>query len=49
MYQDGAIHLKDIIPPDKHDPVIKVIQSKEYRYKPKQSFSENANKKKKRK
>ena len=37
MYEDGAIHLKDIIPPEQHDPVIKVIQSKEYRYKKNQS------------
>ncbi|MDB9315248.1 hypothetical protein PN462_19190 [Spirulina sp. CS-785/01] len=49
MYQDGAIHLKDIIPPNQHDPVIKVIQSKEYRYKKKPIQSETKKRKRKKK
>jgi len=37
MYIEGTIHLKDIIPPQQHDSVIKVIQSKKYRYKKNQT------------
>jgi hypothetical protein len=50
MYEDSAIHLKDIISPEQHDPVIKVIQSKEYRYKksPIQNTNNNKSNKKKR-
>lgn len=49
MYQDGAIHLKDIISPERHDPVIKVIQSKEYRYKKSQTQQKEAKQGKKKK
>jgi hypothetical protein len=45
MYENGAIHLKDIIHPEQHDPVIKVIKSKEYRYKKNQSSQPKKRKK----
>ncbi|GEM_PF-237740 len=44
MYEDGAIHLKDIISPEKHDPVIEVIKSKKYRYQKSQVQDNNKKK-----
>ncbi|MFP4134759.1 MAG: hypothetical protein ACLFTJ_11480 [Halothece sp.] len=50
MYEDGAIHLKDIIPPNQHDQAIEVIKSKKYRYKkPTEKSNPNPKKKKKKK
>lgn len=49
MYgDDGAVHLKYIITPDKHDTVLKVIKSKKYRYQ-KSQVEEVKNKKQKKK
>ncbi|MGK7925956.1 MAG: hypothetical protein AB4290_12050 [Spirulina sp.] len=39
----------DFISPERHDPVIKVIQSKEYRYKKSQTQQKEAKKGKKKK
>lgn len=47
MYENGAIHLKDIIPPKQHDDVIEVIQSKKYRYIKSSPKDEQKNKSKK--
>ncbi|WP_204104356.1 MULTISPECIES: hypothetical protein [Spirulina sp. CCY15215] len=49
MYQDGAIHLKDIISPERHDSVIQVIKSKEHRYKQSQTQQKDIKKGKKKK
>jgi hypothetical protein len=49
MYENNAIYLKDIIPGQLHDDVLKVIQSKEYRYKSKKEAQTPEKKKKKKK
>ena len=38
-YEDGQIHLKDIIEGQKHDDVLPQIQAKKIRYQPKQPGS----------
>ena len=39
QYEDGQIHLKDIIEGQKHDDVLPQIQAKKIRYQPKQPGS----------
>jgi hypothetical protein len=39
QYEDGQIHLKDIIEGQKHDDVLSQIQAKRIRYQPKQPGS----------